>query len=91
MCGAGAALLLLLAAAAARAEISHQDCLNPANRIIAENCRPGNLSTHWDVNSDGDPSIQVSLALEKNPLMFTNISITPVKCAFYSVNEISLF
>jgi hypothetical protein len=33
-------------------------CAAPANRIIAENCRPGNPSTEWDVNGRGDPSIQ---------------------------------
>ena len=34
---------------------------SPKNSIIAENCLPGNDSTEWDVNADGDPSIQVRL------------------------------
>ncbi|MGE3704401.1 MAG: N,N-dimethylformamidase beta subunit family domain-containing protein [Vicinamibacterales bacterium] len=33
-------------------------CAAPANKIIAENCRPGNPSTEWDINGWGDPSIQ---------------------------------
>ena len=38
--------------------ISEEDCLNPKNRIIAENCLKGNDSRTWDINGDGDPSIQ---------------------------------
>ena len=41
-----------------RSEITEKDCSAPANQIIRENCRPGNDSRHWDVNGDGDPSIQ---------------------------------
>jgi hypothetical protein len=33
-------------------------CAAPANAIVAENCKPGNPSTEWDVNGAGDPSIQ---------------------------------
>jgi N,N-dimethylformamidase beta subunit-like, C-terminal/Bacterial Ig domain len=33
-------------------------CAAPANRIVAENCRPGNPATEWDINSGGDPTIQ---------------------------------
>ncbi|MGB7979561.1 MAG: DUF4082 domain-containing protein [Candidatus Nanopelagicales bacterium] len=33
-------------------------CDNPANEIVAENCRPGSPSTEWDVSGAGDPSIQ---------------------------------
>ena len=33
-------------------------CTEPANAIVAENCRPGNASTEWDINGNGDPSIQ---------------------------------
>jgi hypothetical protein len=33
-------------------------CRNPGNRIVAENCRPGQPSTEWDVNGAGDPQIQ---------------------------------
>src|SRR5437667_11708301 len=32
-------------------------CAAPANKIIAENCKPGNPSTEWDINGPGDPSI----------------------------------
>ena len=31
------------------------ECVRPANRIVAENCKPGNPSTEWDVNGSGDP------------------------------------
>jgi hypothetical protein len=33
-------------------------CSRPENSIVAENCRPGNPSTEWDVNGAGDPTIQ---------------------------------
>ncbi len=33
-------------------------CEKPANAIVAENCKPGNPSTEWDVNGSGDPRIQ---------------------------------
>src|SRR5687768_17377782 len=33
-------------------------CAAPANKIIAENCKPGNPRTEWDINADGDASIQ---------------------------------
>jgi hypothetical protein len=33
-------------------------CASPANKIIAENCKPGNPSTDWDINGTGDQSIQ---------------------------------
>jgi N,N-dimethylformamidase beta subunit-like protein len=33
-------------------------CTSPANKVVAENCRPGNPRTEWDINSDGDPTIQ---------------------------------
>lgn len=32
-------------------------CAAPANKIVAENCKPGNDSTEWDINGNGDPSI----------------------------------
>jgi len=34
------------------------DCVRPANRIVAENCKPGNPPTEWDVNGSGDLKIQ---------------------------------
>jgi hypothetical protein len=33
-------------------------CAAPANKIVAENCKPGNPSTEWDVNGTGDATIQ---------------------------------
>jgi hypothetical protein len=33
-------------------------CANPANEIVAENCKPGHPETEWDVNGSGDPRIQ---------------------------------
>ena len=62
MCGlAGLVLLLALGPglATVRATISPEDCAKPANTIVTENCKTGNSSQDWDVNADGDPSIQV--------------------------------
>ena len=33
-------------------------CAAPANKIVAENCRPGNPREEWDISDDGDPGIQ---------------------------------
>ena len=33
-------------------------CASPVNEIVAENCKPGNDSTEWDINGNGDPTIQ---------------------------------
>lgn len=33
-------------------------CDKPPNRVVAENCLPGNPSNEWDVNGAGDPTIQ---------------------------------
>jgi Bacterial Ig domain len=33
-------------------------CAAPANKIVAENCKPGNPSTEWDINGVGDVTIQ---------------------------------
>ena len=33
-------------------------CAAPTNKIVAENCRPGNPREEWDVNGEGDPDIQ---------------------------------
>ena len=33
-------------------------CKAPPNKIVAENCRPGQPSPEWDVNGSGDPKIQ---------------------------------
>ena len=37
---------------------AHEDVIGHANKIIAENCKPGNPSTEWDINGWGDPTIQ---------------------------------
>ena len=46
-----------------RCEITKEDCdkvfsEQAGNEIILENCKAGNDSREWDVNADGDPSIQ---------------------------------
>ena len=33
-------------------------CAAPANKIVAENCKPGNPREEWDVYGSGDPDIQ---------------------------------
>ena len=33
-------------------------CASPANQVVAENCKPGNPPTEWDVNGSGDLQIQ---------------------------------
>ena len=43
--------------AAPAATAPRDPCASPANKIIAENCKPGNDSTEWDVNAHGDPTI----------------------------------
>ena len=54
----GAVCVLVLLLTRVTSEITEKDCEAPVNPIIRENCRPGNDSRHWDVNADGDPSIQ---------------------------------
>src|SRR5476649_1784065 len=39
------------------AAVPADPCASPANKIIADNCKPGNPSTEWDINGVGDPSI----------------------------------
>jgi hypothetical protein len=34
-------------------------CAAPVNKIAAENCKPGNPSTEWDINGTGDETIVV--------------------------------
>jgi hypothetical protein len=53
-----AALTSLTAHDAQRAPGPAPECVRPANRIVAENCKPGNPSTEWDVNGSGDVKIQ---------------------------------
>ena len=58
-CGAASVLLVaVVLVSSVRSEITEKDCSAPANKIIRENCRPGNDSRQWDVNADGDPTIQ---------------------------------
>jgi hypothetical protein len=33
-------------------------CGSTANDVVAENCKAGNPATEWDIQGDGDPSIQ---------------------------------
>ncbi len=47
----------LVGQSASQAE-SVDPCVSPANRIVAENCKPGNPPTEWDINGPGDPGIQ---------------------------------
>ena len=44
--------------APALAPAAPDPCASPANKVIAENCKPGNPSTEWDVHAAGDPTIQ---------------------------------
>jgi hypothetical protein len=54
-----AAAVSNISARSGRSQAASPDpCRAPANRIVAENCRPGNPSTEWDVNGAGDPKIQ---------------------------------
>ncbi len=39
-------------------ELQENPCEKPANKIVAENCKPGNPSEEWDINGAGDPAIQ---------------------------------
>jgi hypothetical protein len=45
-------------AAPATGRAAVNPCTAPANKIVAENCKPGNPRTEWDINSNGDPTIQ---------------------------------
>ena len=50
---------LLVAFSPGQAEAQATDpCAEPANGVIAENCKPGNPSTEWDINGAGDLTIQ---------------------------------
>jgi hypothetical protein len=50
--------LSVLDAAATGGQAQPDPCRAPANKVVAENCRPGQPSTEWDVNGAGDPRIQ---------------------------------
>ena len=54
---AGIGLMIALSAGQAEAQAA-DPCTEPANWIIAENCKPGNPSTEWDINGAGDTTIQ---------------------------------
>src|SRR2546426_709226 len=42
----------------APALLAPDPCLSPANQIVAENCKPGNLAVDWDISGAGDSTIQ---------------------------------
>jgi N,N-dimethylformamidase beta subunit-like, C-terminal len=50
--------LALPAAESQRSLAVTPNCDAPSSIIVAENCKPGNPSTEWDVNGSGDPMIQ---------------------------------
>ncbi len=51
------AFFLSAASLAVRGAFAQDTCANPANAVVAENCKTGNLSTEWDIPKAGDPSI----------------------------------
>ncbi|MQA28420.1 MAG: hypothetical protein GEU82_01080, partial [Luteitalea sp.] len=67
LCAAAVALIVTLVGVRPDAQARGQappaaapadPCAAPKNKVIAENCKPGNPSTEWDINGTGDPSIQ---------------------------------
>ena len=54
---AGSGLILALSPEQAEAQPA-DPCAEPANWVIAENCKPGNPSTEWDINGAGDLTIR---------------------------------
>ena len=48
----------LIAQQPARTTAPANPCAAPVNEIVAENCKPGHDSTEWDINGNGDPTIQ---------------------------------
>jgi N,N-dimethylformamidase beta subunit-like protein len=54
----GIGSLALPAAESQRSPAVTPSCDAPPSTIVAENCKPGNPSTEWDVNGSGDPMIQ---------------------------------
>jgi hypothetical protein len=42
----------------AAAQTAADPCASPANKIVAENCRPGSPLVEWDIYGSGDPTIQ---------------------------------
>ncbi len=57
LCAATIGVVMTLTAMPAAAQAS-DPCVEPANWVIAENCKPGNPSTEWDINGAGDVTIQ---------------------------------
>ena len=59
---AGVSLVVAVSAVSAAAQpggaAPTDPCVEPANWIVAENCKPGNPSTEWDINGAGDLTIQ---------------------------------
>ena len=54
---AGIGVMMALSPGQAEAQ-APDPCAEPANWIIAENCKPGNPSTEWDINGAGDTTLQ---------------------------------
>lgn len=50
--------LVSLTVAPAQWARAADECLAPANAVVAENCQAGAPATEWDVSGTGDPSIQ---------------------------------
>ena len=53
----GFTLLILATPPAAQAQ-PRNSCASPANKVVAENCKPGRPREEWDVFQNGDPDIQ---------------------------------
>ncbi len=58
---------------------AYSQCSNPANAIVAENCKPGNIQDEWDVSTAdaGDPTIQGYAS---------DISVNRGDTAFFKIN-----
>jgi len=54
----GIALLGLVIALSVSGCTPNPACTNPANDTVAENCKAGAPASEWDVQGEGDPSIQ---------------------------------
>ena len=58
VCGVmGVGIVMMMSTGSVAAQEA-DPCVEPANWIIAENCKPGNPSTEWDINGAGDMTIQ---------------------------------
>lgn len=66
-------LILVLLPSKLRADV----CSAPPNAIVAENCRPGNPASEWDISGNGDLTIQG---------FATDISVNLGQTVFFKVN-----